>query len=182
MQFWPKFTCTHSQTSICGIRQIIIHLETLWEQSKVKKLWDDSQNKSLARLDQYLSESHPAEDSISIEDYMSRWCNIIQSLNLPTPQENHRTSHLFSLVECNNLDKYRSSWVDDLFCELSHNFFALDCSQRDLSLSRLVNPSINKSMSCDHSASSSSEIGSSSSSRYLMKASSCSSSAELRVR
>src|SRR6185312_11358898 len=30
-------------------------LETLWEQSKAKKLWDDSQNKTLAQLDQYLS-------------------------------------------------------------------------------------------------------------------------------
>jgi len=47
-------------------------LETLWEQSKAKKLWDDSQNKTLAQLDQYLSDSHPAEDSVSIEDYMSR--------------------------------------------------------------------------------------------------------------
>ena len=46
-------------------------LETLWEQSKAKKLWDDSQNKTSAQLDQYLSESHPSEDSISIEDYMS---------------------------------------------------------------------------------------------------------------
>ena len=36
-------------------------LEALWEQSKVNKLWDDSQNKSLIQLDQYLSQSHPAE-------------------------------------------------------------------------------------------------------------------------
>jgi len=47
-------------------------LEALWEQSKVKKLWDDSQNKSLTQLDQYLSQPHLAEDSVSIEDYMSR--------------------------------------------------------------------------------------------------------------
>jgi len=46
-------------------------LEALWEQSKVKKLWDDSQNKSLTQLDQYLSQSHPVEDSVSIEDYIS---------------------------------------------------------------------------------------------------------------
>ena len=46
-------------------------LETLWEQSKAKKLWDNSQGKSLVQLDQYLSESHPAEDSVSIEDYMN---------------------------------------------------------------------------------------------------------------
>ena len=35
-------------------------LEILWEQSKAKKLWDDSQNKTSAQLDQYLSESHRA--------------------------------------------------------------------------------------------------------------------------
>ena len=50
-------------------------LETLWEQSKAKKLWHDSQNKSSTQLDRYLSKSHPTEDSISIEDYMSRHSN-----------------------------------------------------------------------------------------------------------
>jgi len=73
-------------------------LEALWEQSKVKKLWDDSQNKSLTQLDQYLSQPHPVEDSISIEDYMSRWCNVIQTPNSPTPQKDHRTPQLFSSV------------------------------------------------------------------------------------
>jgi len=43
-------------------------LEALWEQSKAKKLWVDSQNRS---LNQYLSQSHPAEDSVSIKDYTS---------------------------------------------------------------------------------------------------------------
>jgi len=81
-------------------------LETLWEQSKVKKLWDDSQNKSSARLDQYLSEYHSAEDFVSIEDYMSRWCNVIQTPNSPTPQENHRMPQLFSPKERDSLDKY----------------------------------------------------------------------------
>ena len=61
-------------------------LEVLWEQSKWKKLWDDSKNKPLTELGQYLSQSHPIEDSVSIEDYMSRWCNIIQTPNSPTPQ------------------------------------------------------------------------------------------------
>ena len=46
--------------------------EALWEQSEVKKLWDDSQNMSPTQLDRHLSESHPEEDSVSIEDYMSR--------------------------------------------------------------------------------------------------------------
>ena len=37
-------------------------LETLWKQSKAKKLWDDSQNGTSVQLDQYLSNSHLAED------------------------------------------------------------------------------------------------------------------------
>jgi len=57
-------------------------------------------------LDQYLFESHPAEDSVSIEDYMSRWCKVIQTPNSPTPQENHRTPLPFSPEERDNLDKY----------------------------------------------------------------------------
>ena len=61
-------------------------LEALWKQSKAKKLWDDSHRP----LDQHLSQHHPAEDSVSIEDYMSRWCNIIQTPNSPTPQEDYR--------------------------------------------------------------------------------------------
>jgi len=81
-------------------------LEALWEQSKAKKLWDNSQNKSSDHLDQYLSKSHLAEDSVSIEDYMGRWCNIIQNPNSPTPQENHRMPQLFSPEEHDNLDKY----------------------------------------------------------------------------
>jgi len=81
-------------------------LKTLWVQSKAKKLWDDSQNKSSTQLDQYFSESHLAEDSISIEDYMSCWCNVIQIPNSPTPQENQRTPQLFSPEERDNLDKH----------------------------------------------------------------------------
>jgi hypothetical protein len=82
------------------------NLEALWEQSKAKKLWDDSQNKSSAQLDQYLSESHPVEDSVPIKDYMGRWCNVIQTPNSPTPQENHRMPQLLSLEERDNLDRY----------------------------------------------------------------------------
>ena len=65
-------------------------LEALWEQSKAKKLWDESQRKQPTRLDRYLSKSHPANDSIPIEDYMGRWCNVIQTPSSPTPQEKHR--------------------------------------------------------------------------------------------
>jgi len=43
-------------------------LEALWEQSKAKELWDNSHRP----LDQHLSQTYPAEDSVSIEDYMSR--------------------------------------------------------------------------------------------------------------
>jgi len=50
-------------------------------------------------LDQYLTNTQPTEDSISIEDYMSRWCNIVQTPNSPTPQENHHTTQLFSSEE-----------------------------------------------------------------------------------
>ena len=88
------------------------NLEPLLEQSKVKKLWDDSQNKSLTQLDQYLTNTQPTEDSISIEDYMSRWCNIVQTPNSPTPQENHHTTQLFSSEECDNLDKY-NQFIND---------------------------------------------------------------------
>jgi len=44
-------------------------LEVFWEQSRAKKLWDNSQNRS---LDQHLSQTQPAEDSVSVEEYMSR--------------------------------------------------------------------------------------------------------------
>jgi len=44
-------------------------LEDLWEQSKAKELWDNSHRP----LDQHLSQTHPAEDSVSLKDYMSRW-------------------------------------------------------------------------------------------------------------
>jgi len=77
-------------------------LEALWEQSKAKKLWDDS-HKS---LDQYLSQPHPAEDSVSIKDYMSRWCNVVQTPNSPTPQEDHRMPQTSSSAKRDNLDKY----------------------------------------------------------------------------
>ena len=88
-------------------------LETLWEKSKAKKLWDDSQNKSSTQLNQYLSESQPAEDSVSIEDYMSHWCNVIQTPNSPTLQEIHRTLQLFSPEERDNLDKY-NKFINEL--------------------------------------------------------------------
>ena len=88
-------------------------LETLWKQSKAKKLWDDSQNGTSVQLDQYLSNSHPAEDSISIEDYMSRWCNVVQTPKSPTLQENHRRAQLFSSEERDNLDKY-NQFINEL--------------------------------------------------------------------
>jgi len=47
-------------------------LEELWEQSKDKKLWDESQSKLPSQLDRHLVSSHQLEDSVPIEDYMSR--------------------------------------------------------------------------------------------------------------
>ena len=81
-------------------------LEALLEQSKAKKLWDNSQNKSPTQLDRHLSKSHHEEDSISIEDYMNRWCNAIQTPNSPTPQEDHRMPQLFPPEERDTLNKY----------------------------------------------------------------------------
>jgi len=66
-------------------------LEALWKQSKAKKLWDDSHRSP----DQHLAQIHPTKDSVSIEDYMNRWCNAIQTQNSPTPQEDYRTPRLF---------------------------------------------------------------------------------------
>ena len=88
-------------------------LEVLWEQSKAKKLWDESQRKSPTQLDQYLSKSHPTNNYVPIEDYMGRWCNVInqsapnvQTLNSPTPEVDHRMPQLFSSRERDNLDNY----------------------------------------------------------------------------
>ena len=76
---------------------------------KQKKLWDDSHRS----LDQHLAQNHPAEDSISIEDYMNRWCNAIQTKNSPTPKEDYRTPRLFSPKERDNLEKY-NKFINEL--------------------------------------------------------------------
>jgi len=110
-------------------------LETLWEQSKVKKLWDDSQNKSSARLDQYLSEYHSAEDFVSIEDYMSRWCNVIQTPNSPTPQENHHMPQLFSPKERINLDNY-NKFINEFLVRIEGGWSPADTIPYDEDLLR----------------------------------------------
>ena len=92
-------------------------LEAFWERSKAKKLWDDSQNKSATQVHQYLSQSHPAEDSVSIEDYMSRWCNTIQTPNSPTPQEDLCMPRLFSSKERDNLEKY-DKFINELLVRI----------------------------------------------------------------
>jgi len=101
----------------------------------VKKLWDDSQNKSLTQLDQYLSKSHPTKDYVSIEDYMSRWCNVIQTPNSPTPQENHRSAQLFSSEERDNLDKY-NKFINDLSVRIEGGWPTTDCIPHDEDLLR----------------------------------------------
>jgi len=112
-------------------------LETLWKQSKAKKLWDDSQNKTSAQLNQHLSKSHPAEDSVSIEDYISRWCNIIQTPNSPTPQENHRMPQLFSSEERDNLDKY-NQFINELSVRIEGGWSPADTLPYDEDLLRLT--------------------------------------------
>ena len=111
-------------------------IETLWEQSKAKILWDDSQNRVSIQPNWYLSESHLAEDSVSIEDYMSRWCNVIQTPNSPTPQKNHRMPQLFSLVERDNLDKY-NKFINELSVRIEGGRSPTDILPYDEDLLRL---------------------------------------------
>ena len=89
------------------------------------------------QLDQYLSNSHPAEDSISIEDYMSRWCNIIQTPNSPTPQENHRTPQLFSPEERDNLEKY-NQFINELTVRIEGGWSPADTLPYDEDLLRFT--------------------------------------------
>jgi len=108
-------------------------LETLWEKSKAKRLWDDSQNKTSTQLDQYLSESYLTEGSVSIEDYMSRWCNVIQTPNSPTPQENRRKQQLFSPEERDNLDKY-NQFINELSVRIEGGWSPVDTLPYDKDL------------------------------------------------
>ena len=88
-----------------------------------------------AQLDQYLSDSHPAKDSVSIEDYMSHWCNIIQTPNSPTPQENRHTLHLFSPEERDNLDKY-NQFINELSVRIEGGWSPADTLPYDEDLLR----------------------------------------------
>ena len=90
-------------------------LKELWEQSKAKKLWDKSQFRWPSRLDRHLAITHPPDDSVPIEDYMRRWCNVIhQPLDVqpspsPTPATNERMPLLFSPEELENLTSITAS-------------------------------------------------------------------------
>ena len=110
-------------------------LEAFWERSKAKKLWDDSQNKSATQVDQYLSQSHPAEDSVSIENYMSRWCNPIQTPNSPTPQEDLCMPRLFSSKERDNLEKY-DKFINELSVRIEGGWFPANTLPYDEDLLR----------------------------------------------
>ena len=101
----------------------------------MKKLWDDSQNKSSTQLDRYLSESHPTEDSVSIKDYTSRWCNVIQTPESPTPQENHRITQLFSPKERNNLERY-DKFINELSVRIEGGWFPANILPYDEDLLR----------------------------------------------
>ena len=110
-------------------------LEALWKQSRVKKIWDDSQNKSSTQLDQYLSQTHPAEDSVSIEDYMSCWCNVIQTPNSPTPQEDHRMPQQCFSEKRDNLDKY-NKFINELSVRIECGWPPMDHIPHDEDLLR----------------------------------------------
>ena len=91
----------------------------------------------LVQLDQYLSNTHPTEDCISIEDYMSRWCNVIQTPNSPTPQENHYTLQLFSPEKRDNLDKY-NKFINELSVRIEAGWPPADHIPHDEDLLRLT--------------------------------------------
>ena len=50
---------------------------------------------------------------MSIEDYMSRWCNIVQTPNSPTPQEDHRMPQTGSSEKRDSFDKY-NKFINEL--------------------------------------------------------------------
>ena len=83
-----------------------------------------------AQLDQYLSDSHPAKDSVSIEDYMSHWCNVIQTPNSPTPQKNYRMLQLLSSEERDNLDKY-NKFINKLSVRIEGGWSPADIPPHD---------------------------------------------------
>ena len=96
------------------------NLEALWEQSKAKKLWDDS-----LKLDQHISQTHSAEDSISIKDYMSHWCNIVQIPDSPTTQDDHYMPQKYSSEENDNLDKY-DEFINELLVRVEGGWTPAD--------------------------------------------------------
>jgi len=110
-------------------------LEALWEQSKAKNLWDDSQSKSPTQLDQHLSESRPEGDSISIEDYMNRWCNVVQTPSSPTPQEDHRMPQTSSSEKLNKLDNY-NKFINELSVRVEGGWHPADHIPHDEDLLR----------------------------------------------
>ena len=68
---------------------------------------------------------------------MSRWCNVIQTPNSPTPQENHRTAQLFSLEERDNLDKY-NQFINELSVRIEGGWSPTDTLPYDEDLLRLT--------------------------------------------
>jgi len=44
---------------------------------------------------------------------MNRWCNIVQTPNSPTPQEDHRMPQTCTSEKCDNLDKY-NKFINEL--------------------------------------------------------------------
>ena len=117
-------------------------IEGHWEQSKAKKLWDESQSRFPSRLDKHLATTHPPDDSFPVQDYMGRWCNTIhqttsdsQDLPSPTPASHQRMPPLFSPEELENLEKY-NSFMNDLSIRVEGGWLPPDTLPYDEDLLR----------------------------------------------
>ena len=86
---------------------------------------------------QFTKQSHPVEDSVSIEDYMSRWCNTIQTPNSPTPQEDLRMPRLFSPKERDNLEKY-DKFINELSVRTEGGWLPADILPYDEDCNTLI--------------------------------------------
>ena len=56
---------------------------------------------------------------------MSRWCNVIQTPNSPTPQEDHRMPQTSSSEKWDNLDKY-NKFINELSVRIQGGWPSVD--------------------------------------------------------
>ena len=94
-------------------------------------------HKTSHHLNWTLSESHLEKESVSIENYMNRWCNAIQTPNSPTPQEDLRMSRLFSPKERDNLEKY-DKFINELSVRIEGGWPPADHIPHDEDLLQLT--------------------------------------------